>query len=99
MRIVVCQGAVTPQVQTALFEQGGLKRPYIVATMDPRWWECASEQQLPRFLFNTKMALMLFVRTHEIVCLAAKDKDEETWGMAASMVAMGANVLDIASDY
>lgn len=79
-------------------EREGLRRPYYVVTMDATWLEAAAEFGLPRFFFTDKLALMQFVRTHDIICIEARDKSEESLSMGASMFAMGAVSIPIASD-
>jgi hypothetical protein len=82
----------------AILADDGIKLPYHVATLDPLWFEIAAELGRPRTLFKRKIKLMNFVSGHHIICVEARDKTEETIGMAASMDAMGAVSMSIASD-
>jgi hypothetical protein len=76
----------------------GVKRPYTVLTMQEEWWEAAAELGIPRRFFKNKLALMKNVLGSEIVAVIAKDGEEETASIAASMYAMNATVLEVASD-
>lgn len=99
MRIVVCTGRTSVAMMLAWFRpKDGLRRPYHVATMDELWFEAAAEYRLPRTFFKNKLSLMRFVNGHEIICIEARDGAEETASMGASMFAMGAKSIPIASD-
>lgn len=82
----------------AILGAEGLRRPFVVATMDESWWEAAAELRLPRFFFKKKLNLMRFCLGHELVSVTTKDGDDETIAMAASMYAMGATDMVLADD-
>lgn len=98
MRMVVCTGQTSTAVMLSILADDGIKLPYHVATMEPQWFEVAAELGRPRSLFKRKIKLMHFVNGHHIICVEARDKNEETISMAASMDAMGAVSMPIASD-
>lgn len=72
-----------------------IRRPFLVVTMDPLWWEPASEGKWPRVWFDDKLPLMRFVLAKNTICLLARDKTEETMSMGASMYAMNVPIWEV----
>lgn len=96
--MLVCIGRTSTKIMLSWFADDGFKRPYHVVTMDELWFECAAELGRPRSFFTDKLSLMNFVNGHDIICLEATDKTSKRMSMGASMYAMGAKSIPIASD-
>lgn len=94
-RMLVCVGETTPEHMLYVLSEG-IRKPFKVVTMEEEWFEAAAELGLPRYLFKTKLNLMLFVRIHHIICVWIR----ETCGLkqlstVASLHAMGAVELPL----
>lgn len=96
--MLVCTGSTSTKMMTEWLGDEGVRRPYMVVTMDGLWFEVAAELGRPRAYFQRKLGLMGFVNGHDIICIEANDGTEERMSMGASMYAMGAKSIPIASD-
>lgn len=95
LRLVICHGDGN---NFKIIEEGGIKRPFTVVTMDALWWEVAAELELPRLFFTDKLRMMRFCLGNKLLCVTTKDGEEETDAMYASFDAMGAVCYSIHSD-
>lgn len=96
--MLVCTGRTSTKMMAEWFGDDGVRRPYLVVTMDELWFEVAAELGRARVFFERKLPLLRFVRGHDIICIEANDGSEERMSMGASMYAMGAKSIPIASD-
>lgn len=94
MRVVICHGRANIDTMLALLGENGIRRPYVVATMDTVWWEIAAELGRPRYFFKNKLRMMNFAASHHMIAVVAKDRNPESWSMAASFETMGATLFE-----
>jgi len=94
--IVVCTGDTSASTrQDALFS---IRKPILVATMDPLWYMTADRMSLPRCFFGNKLKMMRFVLKNDnraIMLGVDHDGNPETWEMIASFHAMGVDVWKV----
>jgi hypothetical protein len=98
VRVVVVHGLTSTATMLGILGPTGLKRPYVLLTMDDVWWEAAAELHLPRMFFRKKLAMMQYALGNHIVCVTTKDKQRETTSMHASFYAMDAVTMQLAYD-
>lgn len=94
--IVVCAGETHRGTRhDALFS---VRKPILVATMEPDWYLSAEQMRLPRAFFSDKLRMMRFVLKNDnraIMLGVDKDGNPETWEMIASFHAMGVNIWKV----
>lgn len=93
MRYVVCHGKCDKTVRADALRS--VKRPYVVVTMQPDWFDTAMKLRLQRYQFSDKLKLMRFVLGKQTLCLHAKDGTEDSMAFGASMYAMNIPIWEV----